>query len=190
VRVSARQHLSFALIPYHSVPDTVERAVPQELESGAPLRLLALDGLTDAANVGSLVRVAAAFGASAVLCSTECCNPFHPRAVRASAGYVFHIPIVQGDLPKMLLELGAKGVKCASAVVQDGARFLDDLGTEIPKRWTVVVGSEHFGISSAVREASGMHVKIRMAEGVDSLNVVTSAGVLLHGFIEREVAST
>merc|ERR1711972_345436 len=144
----------------------------------SPLRILALDGLTDAANVGALVRIAAAFGVVAVLCSSVCCDPFLPRAVRASGGYVFHVPILRGDLVAMLHELRANDVVVAAAIVQEGARFLDEVA-HMPKRWALIVGSEHFGVSEVAREACDELLKIRMAPGVDSLNVVVSAGVLL-----------
>merc|ERR1712050_368147 len=103
------------------------------------LRVLALDGLTDAGNVGALVRIAKAFGASAVLCSTDCCDPFHPKAIRASQGHVFNLPVLQRDLPAMLSELRDKwSVLTVSAIVQDGAQFLDEVKA-VPRRWALVV---------------------------------------------------
>ena len=72
----------------------------------------------------------------------------------------------------------------------------------LPPRWALVLGSEHHGVRSEVREVCQMRLKarvpcsgctslagaceVRMAEGVDSLNVMTSAGVLIHGCLERE----
>merc|ERR1712107_351966 len=81
------------------VASLLEEAVPSLAESATALRILALDGLTDALNVGAVLRVAAAFGVSAVLCSEDCCDPLNPRAIRSSAGYVFHVPVIKGPLP-------------------------------------------------------------------------------------------
>lgn len=157
--------------------------VPNFGDTEAPLRVLMLDGLTDASNVGTLLRIGVAFGVSAVVCSEDCCDPFHGKAIRASLGHVFHVPIVRGDLRCMVEKMRAKAVLPMAAVVQD-AKFLDEV-KEIPRRWALVLGSEHFGVVLSVREACDL-VKVRMAPGVDSLNVAASAGVLLHGCCLRE----
>ncbi|CAK9019235.1 unnamed protein product [Durusdinium trenchii] len=136
-----------------------------------PLRFVVLDGLTDAANVGTIVRVAAAFGATAILLSTDCCDALSPRAVRVSLGHVFHIPLLQGNLVAMLDELKQAKVMTMAAIVQD-AKFLDEVPI-LPQRWALVLGSEHYGVSAAVRAVCDLPLKVRMADGVDSLNVGT-----------------
>ena len=113
-----------------------------ERPSAAPLhgvdRLLVLDGLTDAQNVGALVplgtalessaprarRVAAAFQA-AVLLSSDCCDAFQQRAIRASGGHVFQVPLLTAELPQVLQELRRRGVWLMAAIVQE-ASFLDE----------------------------------------------------------------
>lgn len=176
--------LAFALAR-RSLKLNLAVGVPRLFDPEAPLRLLVVDGLTDASNVGSVMRVGAAFGVSAVICSNGCCDPFHPRAVRTSKGFVFRLPVIVGNLSEFMLELRNFGVTTASAIVQPDALFLDEVQS-IPRRWALVVGSEHFGVSDEVRQSCDLLLKARMAEGVDSLNVVVSAGVLLHGCAERE----
>eukprot|EP00927_Polykrikos_kofoidii_P072735 TRINITY_DN68824_c0_g1_i1.p1 TRINITY_DN68824_c0_g1~~TRINITY_DN68824_c0_g1_i1.p1 ORF type:complete len:380 (+),score=54.71 TRINITY_DN68824_c0_g1_i1:125-1141(+) len=185
--VSDKDNLAFATVRRKADTSSVAQIVAVK-DVSKPLRVLALDGLTDAANVGALMRVAIAFGVDMVLCSATCCDPFHARAVRASQGYVFCVPTFRGNLPDMMKVLRDHNVLTAAAVVQDGARFLDEIGGShsLPQRWAMVVGSEHFGVSKEVRHACELLLKVRMAEGVDSLNVVVSAGVLLHGCTERE----
>merc|ERR1712226_1191236 len=100
------------------MPKSVLECIPAAANVDAPLRVLALDGLTDAANVGSQMRIAAAFGVTAVLCSAACCDPFHSKAVRTSAGQVFQVPVFRGDLPTALQELRTRGVVTAAAIVQ------------------------------------------------------------------------
>lgn len=188
--ISAKGELAFAMAQRRPASEALVDALPQLAEDldKQPVRLLALDGLTDASNVGALLRVAVGFRATAVLCSGDCCDPFHPKAIRASLGRAFHIPVIRGNLPAMLRELRERwSVLTAAAVIQEGARFLDEM-KEVPQRWAIVVGSEHFGVSQAAREACGLLLKIRMAPNVDSLNVVVSAGVLLHGCVERETS--
>eukprot|EP00435_Cladocopium_sp_Y103_P067465 s193_g30.t1 len=147
-------------------------------------RVVALDGLTDASNVGTIVKVAAAFGATAILLSSDCCDALSPRSIRVSAGHVFHVPLIQGDLVAMLQELNDAEVLTMAAIVQE-AKFLDEV-PQLPPRWALVLGSEHHGVRPDVRSVCRRRLKVRMAEGVDSLNVMTSAGVLIHGCVERE----
>eukprot|EP00913_Durusdinium_trenchii_P003642 g3370.t1 len=121
---------------------------------------------------------------ASILLSTDCCDALSPRAVRVSLGHVFHIPLLQGNLVAMLDELKQAKVMTMAAIVQD-AKFLDEVPI-LPQRWALVLGSEHYGVSAAVRAVCDLPLKVRMADGVDSLNVVTSAGVLIHGCVERE----
>ncbi|CAJ1426224.1 unnamed protein product [Effrenium voratum] len=173
--------------------------LPPSLPSGDLRRVVVLDGLTDATNVGSIataqgkskpnMRVARALGATALLLSRDCCDALAPLAVRASQGQIFHLPFFQGDLVPLLKELREEGVLTLAAVVQEGAKYLDEVKA-LPERWALVLGSEHFGVSLEVREVCCGMLKVRMAPGVDSFNVVTSAGVLIHGCVEREGRSS
>lgn len=58
-------------------------------------RLLALDGITDTANLGSMIRTASAFGVHAILLSHDCCDAWYRRSIRVSMGHIFRIPIVR-----------------------------------------------------------------------------------------------
>lgn len=178
-----RGNLAFALARRR--PASLKESLTLAWERDRSVRVLALDGLTDASNVGAMFCVAAAFGISAVLCSADCCDPFQARAIRVSRGYAFHVPVIRGPLAQMLHELRERGTMVLGAIVQPGARFLTEVDALAP-HWALVVGSEHFGVSEEVRQACNMLIKIPMAAGVDSLNAVVSAGVLVHGCVERE----
>ncbi|CAJ1373743.1 unnamed protein product [Effrenium voratum] len=143
--------------------------LPPSLPSGDLRRVVVLDGLTDATNVGSIARVARALGATALLLSRDCCDALAPLAVRASQGQIFHLPFFQGDLVPLLKELREEGVLTLAAVVQEGAKYLDEVKA-LPERWALVLGSEHFGVSLEVREVCCGMLKVRMAPGVDSFN--------------------
>lgn len=125
-----------------------ERPAPPPLPRGPPLRILVLDGLTDASNVGALVRVAAAFSASAVLLSRDCCDALGGRAVRASGGHAFHVPLLQADLVPLLLELRQQGVWLMAAIVQE-ASFLDE--ARALGRLALVPGGRGAGALGAAR---------------------------------------
>lgn len=158
---------------------------PEQVPFVAPFtkykRVLALDGLVDAENVGSLLRSASCFDVDAVLLSQDCCDVWYRRCVRVSMGHVFHIPTFRVDLPATLAAMREEGYETYGAIVQEDTIPLSSVKT-LPEQWCLVVGSEHFGISEPVREQCSTKVKIQMSPVVDSLNVGVAAAILLHHF--------
>jgi len=145
-------------------------------------RILALDGLVDAENIGSLIRSAACFGIDCILLSQDCCDVWYRRSIRVSMGHVFHIPTYRVNLEETLKNLATEWKEDGAvygAIVQDDTELLKEIGP-IPNSWCLVVGSEHFGISESVRQQCTRKVKIEMSPVVDSLNVGVAAAILLH----------
>lgn len=143
---------------------------------GVPL-LVALDGLTNAENVGVVVRNAAAFGATALLRDSRSAHPFLRRAVRNSMGTVFDLPIVTVDsLAEGVAALEARGIATIAADASAPTRFstLDLRGPSC-----IVLGSEGHGLSSEVRAACRVVAGIPMARAVDSLNVGSASAAML-----------
>ena len=139
-------------------------------------RIAVLDGIADAANVGAILRSAAALHMDAILLSPNCCDPLHRRAVRVSMGTVFQIPWARmdKDWPAALRDLG---IKTAALALTDRSISIDDPALASESRLALVLGSEGDGLSPAVIEACDYTVKIPMSHGVDSLNVAAAAAV-------------
>ena len=142
----------------------------------AARRIAVLDGIADAANVGAILRSAAALHMDAILLSPTCCDPLHRRAVRVSMGTVFQIPWAQ--LEKNWPEqLGSLGIKTAALALTDRSVSVDDPHLAAEDRLALVLGSEGDGLSQPVIDACDYTVKIPMSHGVDSLNVAAAAAV-------------
>ncbi len=156
---------------------------PQPLEAileGAPRPwlLLAMDDVTNTENTGTMVRSAAAFGATAVIAGETCASPWLRRAVRASMGAVFALPIVESmELAATLKELCGRGVLCLAATPH---ATLSVSQVRLAGDCCLVVGHEGRGIRPPVQAACSGTVAIPMASGVDSLNVAAAAAVLLY----------
>ena len=154
--------------------------VPEVIASSpCPRLFVAIDALTNAENLGGLVRNCAGFGVQALLVSQTSSSPWLRRAVRGSMGTVFKIPTVEDlDLPKAIRELRAQGIRCiaahprASGATLSQANLADDC--------CIVFGSEGFGIAPAVLEACDQCVAVPMALAVDSLNVTSAVAVFLY----------
>lgn len=139
-------------------------------------RIAVLDGIVDAANVGAILRSAAALHMDAVLLSPTCCDPLHRRAVRVSMGTVFQIPWARLDKnwPEQLRGLS---IRTAALALTDRSISVDDPALAAEDRLALVLGTEGDGLSPAVIDACDYTVLIPMSHGVDSLNVAAAAAV-------------
>jgi RNA methyltransferase, TrmH family len=137
-------------------------------------RLLLLDGLQDPGNVGTLVRSAAAFGLEGVVALDGTTDPWGAKAVRASAGAAFRVP---------LLTAPWAAVAAAVSTPRRPLLIADAAGAPMaapPGRWTLVVGGEGAGVRPEVRERAGRAVAIPMPGGTESLNAGVAGSILMY----------
>jgi tRNA G18 (ribose-2'-O)-methylase SpoU len=147
--------------------------------SRRPRLFAAVDGLTNAENLGSLVRNCAAFGVQTLLVGETCGSPYLRRAVRASMGAVFQLPLVETtDLAAALRELQSRGVRAVAAHPHSERRTVAE--ADFASDCCLVFGSEGYGISSRVLAACAQAAAIPMPAHVDSLNVGSAAAVFLY----------
>lgn len=129
---------------------------------------IALDGVQDPGNVGTIVRLGAAFDVSGVILLPGCADPFGPKAIRASAGAILHVPVVPMAYDALLSSYLELYVADAEANEQ-----------QPPARGAVMIfGGEGSGVSPALRNlAKG--VAVATSGRVESLNVAAAAAILL-----------
>ena len=139
-------------------------------------RIAVLDGIADAANVGAILRSAAALHMDAILLSPTCCDPLHRRAVRVSMGTVFQLPWARLD-KNWPEQLRALGIKTAALALTDRSVSVDDPQLAAEPCLALILGSEGDGLSQSVIDACDYTVLIPMSHGVDSLNVAAAAAV-------------
>jgi TrmH family RNA methyltransferase len=141
-----------------------------------PQLVLVLDGVQDPGNLGTILRSAEAFAATAVVLLKGTASPFNPKAVRASAGSIFRVPFVHGlDAPQALAALQDAGMPLYAAVPNSGSSMLE---ADLSRPCAIVIGSEGHGVSDTMRRAS--HDLFIPTAGVESLNAAVSAAVLLY----------
>jgi tRNA G18 (ribose-2'-O)-methylase SpoU len=152
----------------------------EALQCSTPPRLFAaVDGVANAENLGSLVRNCAAFGVQALLVSETCSSPWLRRAVRASMGTIYDLPVVEPvSLATTLRDLRLAGVRCVAAHPHTDRRTLAQ--AELRGDCCLVFGSEGNGLSKEVLAACDEAVLVPMSKGVDSLNVGAAAAVFLY----------
>ena len=143
-------------------------------------RIAVLEGLVDTTNVGAVFRSAAALSADAVILSPTCADPWCRRAMRVSMGTVCQVPWAHAPAPwpyALVNLLKEEGFAVYSLALEENARPLGTPGLELPGRLALFFGTEGYGLSKPVIEASDATVIIPMSNEVDSLNVAASSAV-------------
>lgn len=139
------------------------------------LRIVVIDGVVDATNIGAMFRSAAALGIDAVLLTRTSCDPLNRRAVRVSMGSVFLVPWTWLDAP--IETLHEYGFKTAAMALADNSISIDNAQLKAEEKLAVVMGTEGDGLSDSVISNADYVVRIPMAHGVDSLNVSAAAAI-------------
>lgn len=150
--------------------------LPEEV-LGPPTAIVILEGIQDPKNAGSMLRSAHALGASGVILSRGT-DPFGPKALRASMGSAFKIPVANADdLGACLSWLSSKGVRLVAADPHDGVPCHD---ADLTGPLALIMGSEGSGPSPEVASRVEGIVRVPMAGEAESLNVAASLAILLY----------
>jgi len=133
-------------------------------------------------NLGALIRIAAGFGATAMILGERSCDPFFRQSVRVSMGAVFVLPIVRSDdLARDLRRLRREhGVELVASVLGPEAEDLRRAARA--PRVGLLLGNEAQGLGDEYLGLCDRRVTLPMKLGVDSLNVAVAAGVFLYHF--------
>ena len=141
-------------------------------------RYLALENIQDPANLGSVLRTAEALGIDGVILAGECCDCYSPKALRASMGAVFRLPLFQAEnMPEAFAELEQSGFKTFAAVPDEDA--VPITSCDFRGGVVVAVGNEGNGLTAEAINASGTKVTIPMKGRAESLNAAASAAILM-----------
>ncbi len=150
-------------IPNMSVPVTAGRGY------------LALDGVQDPGNVGTILRTADAFGISVFLLE-GCADVFNPKTVRATMGSLFRVPFEYITAKEYLEKMKNAGISVYATALKDTSR---DLSCISLKNASVVIGSEGNGVSKEMLDSANGHVILPMKGETESLNAAIAASIVM-----------
>jgi RNA methyltransferase, TrmH family len=164
----------------------------------APL-LVVLAGVQDPGNVGTILRTAAAFGATGAATAASgvsgTASPFSPKALRASAGTALRLPILAGmSLPILLTQFKIAGIRTLASSVRE----LQDGGQPSLAPWEIdwcqpialLVGNEGAGLPEEIERSADARIHIPMATGVESLNAAAAAAVVFYEAARQRNSAT
>ena len=177
--------------PRYVLPDHVFRSVcdtktPQGIAAVLPFcvkpasgpRLVALDGLQDPGNVGTIIRTADAAGFDGVLLSPDCADLFSPKVLRATMGSLFHLGFsFPPSLPDELNSLKSRGYSVLSSQL-DGTPFFER--QNVASSFVLIIGNEGNGVSLPVRETATHRLRLPMRGDAESLNAAVAAGIMMY----------
>lgn len=148
----------------------------EEALAGPP-RLVAVPvEIGEPGNAGTLIRIADAMGAGAVVLGGHSVDPYNGKCLRASAGSMFSIPVVAAP-DAAVPALRAAGLQVLATTL-DGEMRLDEADLAAPTAW--LFGAESRGLSAEVAAAADHRVRIPMFGGAESLNVAAAAAICLY----------
>lgn len=161
-----------------------ETAAPDlaRLLAGGPRLVAVLVAAADPGNAGSVIRLADAAGADAVIVCGESVDPYGPRAVRGSAGSIFHLPVLRAgdplDVVRQLSDAGLAVMATTGAAETDLDIVSRDGLLALPTAW--LFGSEAHGLPDDVIQAADVAVRVPIYGRAESLNLATAAALCLY----------
>ncbi|MBS4729657.1 RNA methyltransferase [Mycobacterium sp. SM1] len=151
-----------------------------EVLARSPGLIAAAVEVRDPGNAGTLIRIANAMGAAAVMLVGHGVDPYNGKCLRASAGSILSIPVVIApDAHAAITALRAGGMQVLATTV-DGEMSLDEAETLLGEPTAWLFGTESQGLSAQVADAADHRVRIPMSGGADSLNVAAAAAICLY----------
>jgi RNA methyltransferase, TrmH family len=189
-------------LPVHHVSDELMHSLtstvtPQGVLATAPFLDVGLDGLPgegcvvllhevrDPGNAGTVLRSADAAGAGGVVFTESSVDPYNPKSVRASAGSIFHLPVVRGaSTPAAVSYLRSTGFRVVAMDAHgDADLYRADLGSPV----AFLFGNEAHGLPREVLDLADGSVRVPHAGRAESLNLAAAASVCLFEWMRRRV---
>ncbi len=180
----------FEKVSYREGPDGWLAVVPAVEASLAHLTLgprplvLVCAGLEKPGNLGAILRTADAAGVGAVVAADPVADWGNPNVVRASKGTVFSVPVASATSAEVLTWVAAHGLQVVAAT-PDATRLVTE--TDLTGPTVLAVGAEQAGLPGDWLERADVQVRIPMLGRADSLNVSTSAAIVIYEAVRQRL---
>lgn len=158
----------------------VPEATVDDVLAAGPQLVCVLTSVRDPGNAGTVLRAADAAGADAVVISDGSVDVWSPKVVRATAGSLFHLPVVVGGTPADIVE-GLRGAGIRALAADAGGRTaLGDPGLDLRSPHAWVLGNEAWGLPAPLRDLCDEVVSVPIYGRAESLNLAMAATVCLY----------
>ena len=187
------EHVPAYALPAHVLAAVCDTKTPQGIAAVVKIsqnprlgkRVVAMDGVQDPGNVGTIIRTADAAGLQGVILSGQCADVFSPKVLRATMGSIFRMPImITEDLPASLNALRTDGYSVISSQL-DGEPFYQR--SPVGEKFCLIIGNEGNGVSDEVKATATHRVKLPMRGGAESLNAAIAAGIMMYDLMRDDL---
>ncbi|RKZ29017.1 hypothetical protein DRQ29_00915 [bacterium] len=141
--------------------------------------ILFLDGVQDPGNCGTLIRSAAAFESSGVIIGENTAKLFNPKVIQASAGAIFHIPVVE-IVNRDSVEIIKKFKNTGFKILVSSADGVPVDRISITRKTLLVIGNEGNGVRKSIIDIADKKISIPIAENIESLNAAVAGSIILY----------
>lgn len=146
--------------------------------------ILALDGLQDPGNLGTILRTADSANLKQIIVSKDTVDAYSPKVIRSTMGAIYRINIIEvDDLVKTLEQIKKNGFEVVTTDLQTDKSIYD---LEYNKK-VVVIGNEANGVTKGVKEVADYKVIIPMLGKTESLNASVAAGVMIYEYVRQKI---
>lgn len=146
--------------------------------------ILALDGIQDPGNIGTIIRTADSANIKQILVSKDTVDSYSPKVVRSTMGAIYRVKIIEcEDLAKTLKSLQTTGFEIVTTDLHTDKSIYDmNYNKKI-----VVIGNEANGVTPEIRELSNYRVKIPMLGKTESLNAAVATGIMIYEYVRQKI---
>jgi TrmH family RNA methyltransferase len=174
--VSRRENAQSVVAAYPHLPTALHR-----LQPGANRLWIALDGVRDPGNLGTIWRTADAVGAGGLILIGRTCDPFSVEAVRATMGSLFAVALARAEFGELDAWRKAGGLRLVGASLKGGPIAEEPAGATL-----ILMGNEQSGLASDIERACDDLVRLPMSGRADSLNLAAASAVMLYDVWRRQ----
>lgn len=139
-------------------------------------KVLALDGIQDPGNMGTIIRSAVAFGIDTIVINDKCADVYSPKVIRSSEGMIFNVNIIKENLEEFILKIKSTH-KIYATNVKNGNTLKS---IEKNEKFVIIIGSEGSGVSDSLLELADEYLYIPMKSKCESLNVGVATSIILY----------
>ena len=146
--------------------------------------ILALDGIQDPGNLGTILRTVDSVNLKQIIISSKTADPYNPKVVRSTMGAIFRVNIIRSEnLQETIKEIQKNKFKVVVTSLQTKESLYD---IKLNKK-AIVIGNEANGVSKEIVEAADKKIKIPMLGKTESLNASVATGVILYEYVRQKI---
>lgn len=149
--------------------------------------ILALDGIQDPGNLGTILRTADSANLKQIILSSDCADPYNPKVVRSTMGAIFRMNIITTDNLAKTLQMMKRHKFEVMATSLEAKECIYDINYY---KKVIIIGNEAKGVSKQIQDLADIKVKIPMLGKTESLNASVAASIMIYEYVRGKIKNS